>query len=164
MLSLMVVFRVTLIATYPKLVIHLQLGLAILFTVTQAYIKPFRNLAINILDLFFMVNFCILLTAGLYVLEGTDLANPPPELEKTLLNSIVYVLVGSVFIAFWGIIFKKLYAKWRKRHPKVTITDVNLSCEERTIRNMPSESEFDLNQLRESLLEDTWDVIPARLH
>lgn len=171
MLSLMVVFRVTLIATYPKLVIHLQLGLAILFTVTQAYIKPFRNLAINILDLFFMVNFCILLTAGLYVLEGTDLANPPPELEKTLLNSIVYVLVGSVFIAFCGIIayhtvlvFKKLYAKWHERHPKVTFTDVNLSCEERTIRNMPSESEFDLNQLRESLLEDTWDVVPARLH
>ena len=167
MITLMVIFRVALIATFPKLVIHMQLGLAVLFTVAQAYIKPFRKMAINILDLFFMVNFCILLTAGVYVIEGTDLANPPPELLKTLLNTVVYLFVGSAFVAFWGIITyhimlvsKKQYVKWRKRHPPST--DVDLSRRQITAHNsMPSETEFTIsdgafNQLRESLLEDTW--------
>ena len=109
LITVMVTITILLLSPRPILTLHSQLILVIFFTVSLAYFRPYRSKAINVLNLFFLTNFCTLLGVSIYALSGADTINPSDDYQIIYLNTTVGLLVGSVFIIFWGIV---LYHIW----------------------------------------------------
>ena len=80
----------------PRLVLLIQLYVVVLFTILQAFIRPFKNFAVELLDMFFMVNFIILTIGTSYIIDSEQ------RLESQAI--LVGVMVSLAFIAFCGII------------------------------------------------------------
>ena len=64
------------------------------FLLVQASIKPFRNIFVGLLDIFFMANYCILAAIGTYFLLQDN---------QLPLQIVAGILVGIAFLAFLGI-------------------------------------------------------------
>ena len=79
----------------PRLALLIQLYLIVLFTILQAFIRPFKNFAVELLDMFFMVNFIILTIGTSYIIDSEQ------RLERQAIP--VRVMVSLAFIAFCGI-------------------------------------------------------------
>lgn len=82
----------------PSLALMLQLIFITLFILWQALTKPFKNYFIELLDLFFTMNFILMAIASLHLLNV--------ELETAVHKQkvLVEVLIGFVFIVFCGIV------------------------------------------------------------
>ena len=94
--------------------------LLVIFLSVQAYIRPFRSQAVNILDLIVMINATlVLILAVMTFLTETDI-------ELKALTTTVFILTGVVFLLFWVIIIYHIY--------KV------LKCRERCQRQSTNES------------------------
>ena len=161
LVTVMVVLYVTLSPVQPILSLALHAYLVLIFLTFQAYVKPFRSKAINILDLFFMLNFCILAGTTAYLLGGLNgtLRTPKSTLRFSM-NIIVVILVGGAFLVFWGIMIYHIVLVTRlvaekcsckknvskKSHTQITITEVTM--DERESGN----ASFSC-RLRESLLD-----------
>lgn len=132
LVTVMVVLYIVLSSVRPGLSLTLHAFLVLIFLAFQAYIRPFKSNAINILDLFFMLNFCLLAGTIAYLLGTSN--------EQTTI--VVGILVGSAFLVFWCIIihhiilvtklsekcFKK---KVIKRNPvQITVTEVTMDEQE----------------------------------
>ena len=78
-----------------SLLLYIEALILILFTCVQTTIQPFKNVLINILDLFFMVNGFILISYGVY------LGNSDTTLSLYIAAGI---LVGLAFVVFLCII------------------------------------------------------------
>ena len=83
----------------PSLALMIQLIFITLFLFWQAIAKPFKNYFIELLDLFFTMNFIMMAIASLHLLNVEDLTIASHK-QKVL----VEVLISFVFIAFCGII------------------------------------------------------------
>ena len=80
----------------PQLALLIQLYLVVLFTILQAFIQPFKNFAVELLDMSFMVNFIILTIGTSYIIDNEQ----RQEMQATLAR----LMVSLAFIAFCGII------------------------------------------------------------
>ena len=97
----------------PSLALMIQLIFVTLFLFWQAAAKPFKNYFIELLDLFFTMNFILMAAASLHLLNVEDLTIASHK-QKVL----VEILTSIVFIAFCGIIaFHVLKAL--RRIPKI---------------------------------------------
>lgn len=83
----------------PSLALMIQLIIITLFLFWQAIAKPFKNYFIELLDLFFTLNFIMMAIASLHLLNVEDLAIASHK-QKIL----VEVLISFIFVAFCGII------------------------------------------------------------
>ena len=84
---------------HPSLALTIQLVSVSLFLLWQASTKPFKNYFIELLDLFFTVNFILMATVSLHLLNVKELA-----IASHRQKQLVEVLTSLVFIAFCGII------------------------------------------------------------
>ena len=97
----------------PSLALIIQLISINLFLFWQASAKPFKNYFIELLDLFFTVNFILMATVSLHLLNVKELAIASHKQKQ-----LVEVLTSLVFIVFCGIIaFHMLKAL--QRTPKI---------------------------------------------
>ena len=96
------------------------------FLLVQASIKPFRNIFVGLLDIFFMANYCILAAIGTYFLLQDN--------QLLSLQIVAGILVGLAFLAFLGIAAYRpvcaIRRKWLKRQElqrsfKITQQDQN---------------------------------------
>ena len=145
--------------------------LLIIFISVQAYIRPFRSQAVNILDLFVMVNATLvtILTLTTFLTET--------NMGKEALTTIVFTMVGVVFLLFWFIIIYHIYKvlKCRKRCQRQStnksvpehIGNLNQAEESVNISKFTMYHDFadlitDLShespELRETLLSDVYDI------
>ena len=83
----------------PSLALMIQLIFVIFFLFWQAITKPFKNYFVELLDLFFTMNFIMMAIASLHLLNVQDLVT-----ASTKQRALVEVLISLVFIAFCGII------------------------------------------------------------
>ena len=83
----------------PSLALMIQLIFITLFLFWQAIAKPFKNYFIELLDLFFTLNFIMMAIASLHLLNVEDLTIASHK-QKVLAE----VLISFVFVAFCGII------------------------------------------------------------
>ena len=82
----------------PSLTLMLELIFITLFVFWQALSKPFKNYFIELLDLFFTMNFIMMAIASLHLL------NVDMETAAHKQKLLVEILISLVFIAFCGII------------------------------------------------------------
>lgn len=97
----------------PSLALMIQLIFITLFLFWQAIAKPFKNYFIELLDLFFTMNFTMMAIVSLHLLNVEDFAIASHK-QKVL----VEVLISFVFVAFCGIIAFHLL-KALHRIPKI---------------------------------------------
>ena len=142
--------------------------LLIIFISVQAYIRPFRSKAMNILDLFVMVNATLvtILTLTTFLTETI-----------IVLTTIGFIMVGVVFLLFWIIIIYHIYKvlKCRRRCQRQStnesvpkhIDDLNQVEESVNISKFTMYHDFDVlirdlsyepPELRETLLSDEYDI------
>ena len=110
LVTAMIVITVALVTKAPLLTMHAHVVLTLIFAIFQAYIKPYRSNAINKLDLFFMGNFCVLISISAYLLalgpEAGGIQGPrlSSETQTELLRAAVSIFVGSAFVVFCGVV------------------------------------------------------------
>ena len=75
-----------------ELILLIQIFLFAAFSFVQIKISPFKSFAINVLDLFFMLNFCLLATFVLYF-----------DTNSQALFVVTHILISSAFIVTLGI-------------------------------------------------------------
>ena len=142
-IAILLLFATVLIGLLPILVTFIDLVIILFLLTFQARIQPYKSKVINILDLFFLINFALFLSICLYVLSGTD----KEKNIETYYEWIEFIFVGSAFVVFIGIVvyhtierFKELYRylekKRTERRSKVTRTEVSIesSTEDDSIR------------------------------
>ena len=87
------------------------------FLLVQASIKPFRNIFVGLLDIFFMANYCILAAIGTYFLLQDSQLLP--------LQIVAEILVGLAFLVFLGIAAYHpvcaIKRKWLERRQELKI-------------------------------------------
>ena len=142
----------------PFFQLLLQLVLVGLFTILQAYVKPFSHTWMNLLDLWCMVNVMILIVANLYGTYGGSRA------EYILFVELIIICITIVSILFYHIyLFAKrlnlircckhstqsqpLSSKW--------VPTYQAHTSRRTYESLDSDdgSDYQPDRLRESLLE-----------
>jgi predicted outer membrane repeat protein len=84
---------------HPSLALTIQLIFISLFLLWQASTKPFKNYLIELLDIFFTVNFIMMAVVSLHLLNVKDLA-----IASHRQKQLVEVLTSFAFITFCGII------------------------------------------------------------
>ena len=129
--------------------IGIQFVLVNAFLVLQALIKPFKNFAVECLDLFFMLNFCLIAFVAVFT-----------QKQESTLSITSVVLISSAFLVFMGILLYHSYLvhkdKWKKVCQRERAPFQNHSINYGTMRNpthteIPDPSKFD--EYREPLLE-----------
>ena len=90
----------------PRLALLIQLYLVVLFTILQAFIQPFKNFAVELLDMFFMVNFIVLTIGTSYIIDN--------EQRQEMQAILVGLMVSLAFIAFCGIIIYHIFRALQK--------------------------------------------------
>ena len=117
-----------------KYLLFTEATILTIFVMVQAYIRPFRSQAVNILDLIVMTNtvLCLIVIAIIILSRNED---------YVFFAAILFTMVGVVFLLFWVIIIYHIY--------KV------LKCRERCQRQSTNESVpkhmNNLNQTEESV-------------
>ena len=90
-----------------ELITLLQVLALVLFIVAQAYVQPFRNKWINIIDLHFMMNNCLNSIIALYLDMGNDD-------HKDNLNYVTLALITESLLAFLAIVLFHAYEAVRR--------------------------------------------------
>ena len=107
----LILLRSVVAASYPILTLALYVALTAIFVTAQAYVRPFKSKAINILDIFFMMNFLLLAGMTAYVIAGLSITSRDSS-SRTLritMTTCVVIFIGSAFTVFWGIIAYHIY-------------------------------------------------------
>ena len=176
--DLITVIYVPLAMGNPEGILLVQFILILLFLTIQAFIRPFKSDYINALDLFFMVNFCVLAatTAYFHSLLGRESAEIQADVR--IFQSIaVGFLVGSVFLIFWGIIgfhinmvFRDRFVEWvRKKQKAKELTrpqenePVRLTSQSQIEEERVPELTYTSYRVRESILDDSSWQFPTRI-
>ena len=90
-----------------ELITLLQVLALVLFIVAQAYVQPFRNKWINIIDLHFMMNNCLNSIIALYLDMGNDD-------HKDNLNYVTLALITESLLVFLAIVLFHAYEAVRR--------------------------------------------------
>ena len=77
----------------PTLALTIQLVLLVTFAVAQGYCRPFKSLALDLLDMFFIVNLCWMLIGTIQIFENKD-----NSIQRQ--RQLVAVLITFAFIAW----------------------------------------------------------------
>ena len=170
-IGIKVILTVALTAHYPESVLFVHLLINFPYTVVQAYLLPFRTTFLNILDLFFLVNYTTFLFTHLY-LTGAPHITTDNFYSNFLPAEIIFV--GSALLVFIGIVvyhiwfytvprFKKLRSMHTAKVDLNEVTTSEIALEESQASELPraQTQTTDINdfwaaghRLRESLLED----------
>ena len=147
LIAILVVYTV-LQGNNDSLLLYIEALILIFFSGVQTTIQPFKNVLINILDLFFMVNGFILISYGVY--QGNS---------DTILSLYIAagLLVGLAFVVFLCIITYHLslvlpvkrHLFQRGHQEAVSVDHLN------DYKAIPG-GVYDSNKLRESLLDDDY--------
>ena len=138
----------------------------------QAYIRPYKSKFINILDLFFIINFLLFVTSCVFLYVVVFKPGMTITTSNPYLFAVEIIYVGSAFIVFAGVVIYHTVTRVRKYRmkksyaaSKPTVSEVTLSSREESTRSDSSQGvhytvvnayvcEDDAVRLRESLLED----------
>jgi hypothetical protein len=120
-----------------KLSLGIQHVLVIAFSLTQAFIRPFKNLAVELLDLFFMINFALIAFIVVYFYDDADYSTLLRGLTATLVTIGLGVFLGIIFYHSYKVI-EPFFMKFCKRKPKISLL-VN------SIRNKASRGVYGIN-------------------
>ena len=86
------------------LLLFIQILMVMILTFVQALVRPFKSIAIEVLDLSFMLNYLVLAVSALYLEQS----------NKSDTSISTYILVSIAFIEFIGILSYHIM-KWAKR-------------------------------------------------
>lgn len=173
--GILIIFSIFLSANYFSLVLFLHFVMILLLTVTQAFLKPFKTKALNLLNLFFAVNINLYLGTRLYLLTSNDKFTM--DFRTPAMITAEGVFVGSAMVVFVGIILyhiclvfncKNIIQRIREKkandNPERYVTTTEVVVSDDNLENsdtgylapIPSTewSRVSNVQLRESLLED----------
>ena len=96
LLGIVNIIYATLGTDNPELALLLQLLFIIGFALYQAYVQPYKNMAIELLDLSFIANFIILTLASSYIISESY--------GKDDQKAVVSLMASISFVVFFGII------------------------------------------------------------
>ncbi len=105
-LAIMCILYAALGTDDPRLSLLFQLFVIVAFAIFQSYIQPYRSLAIEFLDMSFIMNFIILALASNHIIDDTK----KDEQQK----DVVGVMLSIAFIVFLGIIAYHMLITLRK--------------------------------------------------
>ena len=135
-----------------KLCLAIQLVLVSGFSLVQAFIQPFKNTAIEILDLFFMVNFALVAFVVVYV------ENETPFLHYSagaLVNMALVVFLCIIIFHFHKAVANPLIKLFRKnKEGPVFLDAVNTSINYGSTRQNVQVTEVQVQDLRDDLLRE----------
>ena len=92
----------------PGLALLIQLLFLVLFAHFQGFMRPYKNLAIELLDIFFLENFIILALASSHIIHDTNDDHDKKQ------EAAVDVMTGLAFMVFLGIISYHILTKLRQ--------------------------------------------------
>ena len=122
------------------------------FSLVQAFIQPFKNTAIEILDLFFMVNFALVAFIVVYV------ENEMPILHYSagkLVNMALVVFLCIIIFHFYEAVAKPLIKLCRKnKQGPVFLDAVNTSINYRSTKKNMQVTEVQVQDLKDDLLRE----------
>ena len=96
LLGIVYIIYATLGTDNPELALLLQLLFIVGFALYQAYVQPYKNMAIELLDLSFIANFIILTLASSYIISESY--------GKDDQKAVVSLMASISFVVFFGII------------------------------------------------------------
>ena len=99
LLGTMFVIAAALLGLNPRLLLSIQLALILAFSLLQSFVKPFKNQLIEVLDLFFMLNFAAIAFVAVY----------EPQPAGNVLYITTFILISAAFFVFIGIVIYHLW-------------------------------------------------------
>lgn len=99
LLGVMFIIAAALLGLNPRLLLGIQLVLIVAFSMVQSFVKPFKNQLIEILDLFFMLNFAAIAFVAVY----------EPQPAGKFLYISTFILISAAFFVFAGIVIYHLW-------------------------------------------------------
>ena len=140
-----------------KLSLAIQHILVIGFSLVQAFIQPFKNTAIEILDLFFMVNFALVAFIVVYVENETPFLHYS---AAALVNMALVVFLCIIIVHFYKAVAKPLIKYHKKKSWQSALIDtgntsINYGTTKQTLKvtsNEIPDVEHDVSGYREPLI------------
>ena len=113
----------------PSLALILQLSFIISFAFVQAFIRPFKSLAVELLDMFFIVNLCFILLGTISTM-GQRSKDDDQDIQLKVFLALAFIVACGIFgfhimKTLWKIPFlkekaKKLAGKSRETYEMTT--------------------------------------------
>ena len=157
----------------PKIVAFTHVAIVMVLMMFQAYIRPYKSKFVNILDLFFIINFLLFVTSCVFLYVVVFTPGTVVTTSNPYLFAVEIIYVGSAFLVFIGIIIYHAVARVKSyrnkrghmasklNQPTVSVVEMNGSesislqppqSDQTTVIMNHSDDEF--MRLREPLLED----------
>ena len=89
----------------PSFTLTLEVSLLLGFAIIQAYIRPFKNIAVAFLDMFFLLNLIALTVGTSYTMQNSHRL-PDQEILATISVSIAFIMYIGIIV--WHLL-KRLY-------------------------------------------------------
>ncbi len=105
-LTIMCVLYAALGTDDPSLALMFQLFVVVVFAISQAYLQPFRNIAVELLDMSFILNFVILALATSHIIDDSH--------NEDRQKQAVSAMISVAFVVFLGIIAYHMLIQLRK--------------------------------------------------
>ena len=169
-IAVLVVVAIFFTPSYPDVVTYVHLVIIFILTLIQAYIKPYKSKVVNILDIFFLVNYSLFLIGCLFVFSG--IFGSVIDGLLPYIAAVELLAIGTAFIVFVGVVIYHIVERVRSHHkmsfdlgPSETVVnkakpkaidpvtlnrESNLNLREQNLSSISAK----MNMLREPLLED----------
>ena len=170
-IAVLVIFAIFFSPSNPDVVTYIHLIIVFFLIIFQAYVRPYKSKAVNILDIFFLTNYTLFLIGCLFVFSGTfhSVSDLNPYIA-----AVEMIAIGSAFLVFVGIVIYHVIARVRNQHNKKYKVHLNspdkdlanTGLKENTVVAADRQSSgnpknitvirVEMNRLREPLLDDEY--------
>lgn len=134
----------------PKIVAFTHVGIVMTLMMFQAYIKPYKSKFVNALDLFFIINFLLIVTSCVFLYVVVFTPETVINASNPYLLGVEIIYVGSAFIVFIGIVFYYAVIRvkdYRRKHSRTKLS-----------AKTPTESVVEIYTSESITLESNTDV------
>ena len=170
--EVMILISIVFTSINPKIVAFSHVAIVIVLMMFQAYIKPYKSKFINMLDLFFIVNFLLFVTSCVFLYVVVFKPGEVITATNPYLFTVEIIYVDSAFLVFVSILiyhavirvknYQKKKSRLRSKVKQPTVSVVEISRSEsisleptRDLQNVVIDTRSDdYVGLREPLLED----------
>ena len=168
--EVLILISIIFTAINPKIVAFTHVAIVITLMMFQAYIKPYKSKLVNILDLFYIINFLLFVTSCVFLYVVVFTPGTVVTASNPYLFAVEVIYVGSAFVVFIGIIiyhavtrvrtYRKKGGHMKVLQPSVSVVEIDgtesINLESSSdLRNITTGVHNDnFVGLREPLLED----------
>ena len=145
--EIMILISISFTSINPKIVAFTHVAMIMVLMMFQAYIRPYKSKFINILDLFFVVNFLLFVTSCVFLYVVVFKPGMTITTSNPYLFAVEIIYVGSAFIVCIGIVIYHAVARVKKYRKRKTYK-----------ANTPTESEVSISNVESITLESSQGV------